>query len=161
MNVIKVGIADMNIAETPDKIRTTGLGSCVGVAIYDKHLKMAGLIHVMLPSSSLCRGKEMNLIKYADTGVPYLVKKMTEKGSKRFSMVAKMAGGAQMFSFAGSSDTMKIGQRNVEACKNALKELGIHLIGEDTGGNYGRTIEMDSETGVLYVRTVNQGVKEI
>jgi chemotaxis protein CheD len=72
-----------------------------------------------------------------------------------------MAGGAQMFAFAGSGDTMRIGPRNVESCKEMLVDLGIPLIAEDTGGNYGRTIELDSETGVLNIRSVQKGVKEL
>jgi chemotaxis protein CheD len=160
MNIIKVGMADMNVAESPEKIRTTGLGSCVGVTLFDESVKIGGMAHVMLPSSTLSKG-QINEAKYADTAIPSLLSAMEKRGASRRRMVAKMAGGAQMFSFSSTSDIMRIGPRNVEACKEALKKAGISLIVEETGGNWGRTIEMDCATGVLVIRTVTQGVKEI
>jgi chemotaxis protein CheD len=160
MNIIKVGMADMNVAESPERIRTTGLGSCVGVTLFDETIKVGGMAHVMLPSSSLSKG-QINEAKYADTAIPKLLSDMEKRGASRRRIVAKMAGGAQMFSFSSASDIMRIGPRNVDACKEALKKAGIVLVVEETGGNWGRTIEMDCATGVLVIRTVNQGVKEI
>jgi chemotaxis protein CheD len=75
--------------------------------------------------------------------------------------VAKIAGGAQMFSFYSANDIMKIGERNAEAVKNALQQFKIKLLAEDTGGNYGRTIEFCTRDGQLYVRTINLGEKYI
>ena len=160
MNIIKVGMADLNVASSPDKIRTTGLGSCVGVTLYDEVVKIGGMAHIMLPSSSLGKG-EVNFAKYADTAIPRLIESMVKLGANRRRMVAKMAGGSQMFAFSSSSDIMRIGPRNVEACKEALKKENIRILVEDTGGNWGRTIEIDCLTGVLQIRTVNQGVKEL
>lgn len=160
MSVVKVGIADLNVAEVPDVIRTTGLGSCVGVALYDPTCKVAGLAHVMLPLSPTT-GKPFNRAKYANTALPDLVKLMEKRGASQQKMWAKMAGGAQMFSFADQSDLMRIGPRNVEAVKQALSQLGIPVIAEDTGGNYGRTIELSSINGILTVRTARQGVIEV
>ncbi|MBP1931518.1 chemotaxis protein CheD [Ammoniphilus resinae] len=159
MNVIKVGMADLNIASSPDRIRTVGLGSCVGVALYDKITKIGGLAHIMLPSSTLNKGV-LNVAKYADTAIPKLIDDMVKKGADSRRIIAKIAGGAQMFSFSSASEIMRIGPRNVEACKEALRHARIHLNCEDTGGNWGRTIEMDCSTGVLQVRSVNNGVKE-
>lgn len=160
MNVVKVGMADLNVAESPNKIRTTGLGSCVGITLYDKVSKIGGMAHVMLPSSTLSKG-EMNLAKYADTAIPKLIADLVGKGAAQRRLIAKIAGGAQMFSFSSSNDIMRIGPRNVEACKEALKLAGIPLYKEDTGGNWGRTIEIDCLTGILQIRSVNHGVKEI
>ncbi|MGZ0040787.1 chemotaxis protein CheD [Paenibacillus ottowii] len=160
-NIIKVGMADLNVTSNPNSIRTTGLGSCVGLTLYDPHLKLAGMAHVMLPSSDIAREGQLNIAKYADTALPELLERMLKLGAERRRLIAKMAGGAQMFAFAGSGDTMRIGPRNVESCKEMLVDLGIPLIAEDTGGNYGRTIELDSETGVLNIRSVQKGVKEL
>lgn len=160
MKIVKVGMADLNVAESPDKIRTVGLGSCVGVVLYDKLTKIGGMAHVMLPSSSMSKG-ELNIAKYADTAIPKLIKDMQRAGANPRRITAKLAGGAQMFSFSSSNDIMRIGPRNVEACKEALSKAGIVVQTEDTGGNWGRTIEMDCLTGVLQVRAVNQGIKEI
>ena len=161
MEVIKVWMADSNIVKHPDSIRTTGLGSCVGVTLYDPTKKVAGMAHVMLPSSSLAKNDEFKNAKYADTALPELVDMVTKAGANRTKLVAKMAGGAQMFNFGGNSDTMRIGPRNVEACKDVLKKLGIRIVAEDTGGSHGRTIELYTDTGVLTIRTAMKDTKEI
>lgn len=160
-NIIKVGMADLNVAGFPDSIRTTGLGSCVGLTMYDPQLKMAGMAHVMLPSSEIAREGQLNIAKYADTALPDLLNRMLQLGAVHSRIVAKMAGGAQMFAFADGGDTMRIGPRNVESCRAMLTELHIPLIAEDTGGNVGRTIELDCITGVLRIRSVQKGVKEL
>ncbi|RNB59729.1 chemotaxis protein CheD [Brevibacillus gelatini] len=161
MEIIKIGMADLGVAKSPSKLRTTGLGSCVGVVLYDHIHKIAGMAHVMLPESSLAKSGEVTIGKYADTAIPHLIDLMEKAGAQTRNIVAKIAGGAQMFAFLGNSDTMRIGPRNVEACKQALKEANIRIVAEDTGGNCGRTIEMDAANGVLQIRTVNQGVKEV
>lgn len=157
MNVIRVGMADLNIAAAPDSLRTTGLGSCVGIALFDHHAKIAGLAHIMLPTSAN-GAAEQNRPKYANTAVPMLLEMMAQRGAERRRIIAKLAGGAQMFTFAGQSDLMRIGPRNVEAVKEALALYTIPIKAEDTGGNCGRTIELSGQDGSLLVRTAKQGV---
>lgn len=152
-------MADLNVAVEPDVLRTVGLGSCVGVAIVDLTVKVGGLAHVMLPNAAAQTVE--NPAKYADTAIPLLVKKMQEKGAVVSRMVAKIAGGAQMFSTLTQSDLIRIGPRNVEAVKEALTLLRIPLRSEDTGGNSGRTIDFSPVDGMLTIRTVSQGVKTI
>lgn len=158
---IKVGMADLNVAERSGVLKTTGLGSCVGLTLYDARAKVAGMAHVMLPASEIAKEGTLNIAKYADTAIPELIDRMLKLGAAAGRMEAKMAGGAQMFAFASNHDTMRIGPRNVESCKEQLKIFGVPLKAEDTGGNYGRTIEFDSETGILLVRSVQHGVKEL
>jgi chemotaxis protein CheD len=160
-NMIKVGMADLNVAHLTGVLKTTGLGSCVGVTLYDARAKVAGMAHVMLPSSDIAREGTLNIAKYADTAIPDMIKKMEKLGASVSKMEAKLAGGAQMFAFAGNNDTMRIGPRNVESCKEVLKQYSIRIKAEDTGANYGRTIEFNCETGILVIRSVQQGVKEI
>ncbi|MBA9086108.1 chemotaxis protein CheD [Fontibacillus solani] len=159
--IVKVGMADLNVISEYGLIRTTGLGSCVGVTLFDPVEKVAGLAHVMLPSSEIAREGALNLAKYADTAVPKLVQEVLKLGASKKRLVAKMAGGSQMFTFAGTGESMRIGPRNVESCKTILSDLGIPLVGEDTGGNYGRTIELNCESGILFIRSVQKGIKEL
>ena len=159
--VIKVGIAQMDVVKMPDTIRTSGLGSCVGVVLYDETKKIAGLVHIMLPDSSLARTETINEAKFANTGIAALVEKLKLAGVQPFRLKAKIAGGAQMFKFATDNDSMRIGPRNVDAVKKELSKNNIPLIAEDTGGNSGRTIEFNPASSQLMIRTVNQGVNEI
>lgn len=159
--VVKVGIADMNIAKDPHTIRTSGLGSCVGVVLYDDKSKIAGMIHVMLPDSSLGRIENVNIAKFADTGIPAMIELLRLEGVQPFKLRAKIAGGAQMFQFSSNRDTMRIGPRNVEAVKEYLNKFSIPIVSEDVGGSSGRTIEFNPATGLLNIRTVNQGVRDI
>ncbi|RDI47434.1 chemotaxis protein CheD [Falsibacillus pallidus] len=162
MEVVKVGIADMKIAAAPQTIRTSGLGSCVGVVIYDEFKKIAGLVHVMLPDSHLGKGgADLNKAKFADTGIEYLRESLLKCGCDSYRLKAKIAGGSQMFHFSSQSDVMRIGPRNAEAVKSELQRFNITLVAEDIGGSSGRTIEFDPETFILHVRTVNKGAAEI
>ncbi|WP_454190592.1 chemotaxis protein CheD [Paenibacillus sp. Marseille-Q7038] len=160
-NMVKVGMADLNIITEPGIIRTTGLGSCVGVTLYDPLAKVAGMAHVMLPSSSIAREGILNKAKYADTAIVEMVEKMMGAGASSSRLIAKMAGGSQMFQFAGTGDTLRIGPRNTEVCKQMIRELRIPLLAEDCGGSHGRTIEIDRDTGILTIRSVQMGVKEL
>lgn len=159
--IIKVGMADLNVAFLTGILKTTGLGSCVGVTLYDARTKIAGMAHVMLPSSDIAKEGSLNIAKYADTALPDMIAKMEKLGAAVSRMEAKMAGGAQMFAFSNNSDTMRIGPRNVDSCKEMLARFRIPILAEDTGGNYGRTIEFDCTTGSLMIRSVQHGVKEI
>lgn len=160
--LIKVGMADLNVAVPAGVLKTTGLGSCVGLTLYDPVTKVAGMAHVMLPSSEIAKEGQLNRAKYADTAIPMMIERMVELGAAISRMESKMAGGAQMFAFTtGAGDTMRIGPRNVESCKAMLAQYKIPLKGEDTGGSYGRTIEFDSATGILLITSVQQGSKEL
>ncbi|WP_169083058.1 chemotaxis protein CheD [Paenibacillus sp. PL91] len=160
-NLVKVGMADLNIATDGAILKTTGLGSCVGLTLYDPIRKIAGMAHVMLPSSEIARETKMNLAKYADTAIPELLDRMIAAGAYVERMKAKMAGGAQMFAMSGHTDSLRIGPRNVDSCTEMLLKFKIPIISQDTGGSFGRTIEFNSENGMLSIRSVQFGTKEI
>ena len=160
MGMIKVGMADLNIGKSPDVITTIGLGSCIGIAVYDSVTKIGGLAHIMLPDSTRMKNNS-NIAKFADTGIEELIKKMTEAGASKTRMVAKIAGGARMFEVSGLSDVGNIGAKNAEASKKKLKELGIRLIAEDTGLNYGRTVELNCANGDFLIKSVGKENKII
>ena len=159
-NMIKIGIADLNVCKAPDAITTLGLGSGVGVALYDRTTKTAGLVHVMLPDSTAIRVNS-NAAKFADTGVDELIKRMEAMGVSKRNLVAKIAGGAKMFSFSDTSKVGNVGERNVQCVKARLKMHGIRLIAEDTGLNYGRTVEIYAENGDYIVKAVGKPAKTI
>lgn len=157
---IKVGIGDLQVADSPDKLITLGLGSCVGIALIDNSNKVAGLAHIMLPESTGF-SNQSNPMKFADLAIPLLIEKMMVKGSNKNRLKAKIAGGASMFSFSDKSPIMDIGNRNVKAVKNILNEANIAIISEDVGGNSGRTMIVEAETGKVFLRTVGKGTKEL
>lgn len=157
---IKVGMADMNICTGSDSITTLGLGSCVGVVIWDPASKICGMVHIMLPDSTTIRNNT-NLAKFADSGIDELLKLVLAKGAKRQNLIAKIAGGAKMFSVNNKSDLISIGDRNVEASIKKLKELKIPLKGQDTGDTYGRTVTFYPENGEYHIKRVGREVKII
>lgn len=158
--MLRVGIADYKVSKAPDTIISYGLGSCVGISLYDPQTKVGGLLHILLPDSTQARAQE-KAAKFADTGIPLLVKDVLAQGASKGRLIAKIAGGAQMFAFANASELMKVGTRNVEAVKAALKKEGIRITGEDTGANYGRTVQIDLETGVYTVKAIGKPEKQI
>jgi chemotaxis protein CheD len=157
--IVKVGIAELNLVAPPDTIRTTGLGSCVGVILYDEIKKIAGLAHVMLPDSTFAKAASINIGKYADTAIKSLYDMLIKRGAIKRNMKAKIAGGAQMFQFSSGSEMMRIGPRNVESVKSQLADLGIPIMASDVGGSSGRTIEFNPESTELSIKTVNMGTK--
>lgn len=160
--MIKVGMADLKTCKYPDSLTTLGLGSCVGVALYDPITKISGLAHVMLPDSSQIRNNQ-NIAKFADTGITELIRQMVALGASKTRLVAKIAGGAQMFAFKsdGADNIMRVGDRNVEAVIKKLGEEKIRIISSDTGLNYGRTVELHSEDGRFVIKAVGKPVKTI
>lgn len=148
-------MADLKLCISPDSVTTLGLGSCVGIAIRDPLTRIGGLAHVMLPDSTQIK-ENKNRAKFADTGIEELVEQMVAAGAGRARLVAKIAGGAQMFSFQNKSGLISIGERNVEAAKQKLTELKIPILAEDTGLNYGRTVIFYPETGAFEIRAVGR-----
>ena len=158
MNRITIGISDLNVVIAPDSIITYALGSCIGICLYDPVIKLAGMAHIMLPASRECPA-DKNFKKFADTCVVELVRLMEIKGARRARMKAKIAGGAQMFKVV--SDAANIGKRNTQATKEILRSLFIPIVAEDTGDDFGRTVEFFADNGVLQVRTAKMGNWEI
>lgn len=158
--LVKVGMADYKVGRAPDTLISYGLGSCIGISLYDPQTKIGGLLHIMLPDSNQSRANE-NRAKFADTGIPDMLEELIRMGAAKSRLVAKLAGGSQMFAFANASDIMRVGLRNASASKEILKKLSIPIVGEDTGGNYGRTVQIDLSTGVYKVKTIDKGDKEI
>ncbi len=154
---ITVGISDLNIAQAPDVLVTYALGSCVGICLYDANIKLAGLAHIMLPSVSQAPSSAHQPFKFADTAIELLIRKMEAAGGRRVLLKAKIAGGAQMFSGLSNSSIANIGQRNTQAVKMELMRQRIPIIAEDTGKDYGRTLFLTADDGMMRIKSASKG----
>ena len=159
-SIIKVGMADLKTAKAPDILTTLGLGSCIGLTLYDPVAKVGGLVHYMLPDSTQLKNNA-NIAKFGDTGIRELLKQVLAEGAQQRRLVAKIAGGACMFEVSGLSAVGNVGGRNEEAAKAILAELKIPLVAQDTGLNYGRTVELDCSNGNYTIKAVGKDKKVI
>ncbi len=157
--IVTVGISDMKIVKEQEILISYALGSCVGICIIDSVSQIAGMAHIMLPHNK--NGDRKEVFKYADTGITEMVRQMEKLCGMKSRMTAKIAGGAKMFDIKGSSSIGSIGERNVAAVKETLRKLGIRLIAEDVGQNYGRTIIFDSSNGSLTIKSFGKELKVI
>ena len=159
MSIIVVGMADLKVAKHPDTLTTLGLGSCVGITLFDRAKHIGGMAHCMLPTYKGFEGQ--NIAKFVDSAVIELINQLVRIGATRTALVAKIAGGAHMFGRSQNSDMLKIGERNAAAGLAILRQLSIPVQANDTGGSHGRTIELNIETGALRIKTVGAGEKFI
>jgi len=149
---IKVGIAEYEVTTKAAELTTSGLGSCVGVALYHDQTNTAGLIHVMLPvSEEMEDGKPA---KFADTGTELLINEMAAEGAVPGELEAKIAGGSDMLDF--SEGGSGIGDRNITTVKETLSGAGIPVVGEDVGGDYGRSLRLETTNGDLLVKSADR-----
>lgn len=157
MDLVKVGIAEYGISTNGTRLKTTGLGSCVGIALRDEENRVSGLLHILLPSSD--EVEDENELKFADTGLETLLDEMAQRGADIDSVEAKIAGGSEMFQF--SSDSSRVGERNVEAVLEALEHHDIPLLGKDVGGNHGRTLVFHPDSGELRVESAKKETRTL
>jgi chemotaxis protein CheD len=155
---IKVRIAEYKVTKGPNRLITMGLGSCVGIGIYDQYVtSFGGLAHIMLPDSRQFK-KQSKLEKFADLAIPQMVQDLFALGIRKKHMVAKIAGGASMFQYSDKSLNLDIGSRNIKAVREVLIDLGIPIIAEDVGGNSGRTMILDLEDKTVQIKKVGVGI---
>lgn len=158
---VHVGMADLVVARHPATLATLGLGSCIGLVIYDQSSRTAGMVHIMLPDSRDAKDIPKPG-KFADTAVPFLLDQLDKLGVRGLQLRAKMAGGAQMFAMPGRDNALfAVGARNVEATTKFLAAAGIKLIASDTGGSKGRSVEFHTDTLKFIVKTLGSGTKEL
>ncbi|WP_128478468.1 chemotaxis protein CheD [Halorussus pelagicus] len=153
----RVGVAEFAVASGDTRLTTSGLGSCVGIALADPTAAVAGLAHVMLPDApDDDRGKPA---KSVEQGIKVLLTELEDEGADLERVEAKLAGGSQMFDFSGISEA--VGERNVERIHATLADRDISVVAEDVGGDYGRSVELTPETWTLKVSSTHQGVKNL
>jgi chemotaxis protein CheD len=136
------------------RLSVIGIGSCVALTIVSPKQHVAGVAHVVLPDSQMAAGRTAPPGKFADTAVPALVERMTQKGADVRLMQAVLVGGAAMFGGRVKSSVMAIGEQNVEALTVALDALGIRVAASDVGGVEGRTLHVDVGEGRVLARTI-------
>jgi len=151
MTTIVVGVADCKIAASAgEELTTYALGSCIGLAVYDPVAHVGGLLHYMLPDSSIdpAHGSE-NPYKFADTGIPLLLERVRVRGASKRRLIVLVAGAADMLTGIGGFD---IGKRNYLALRKALWKSGLLIHGESVGGNQSRTIRLEIGSGNLWLQ---------
>jgi len=160
-NIIEVQMADLQIASGPSVLLVTrGLGSCLGITFYDPIKKLGAMAHAMLPDFDKARSKT-NPHRFVNSSIHKMVEEFERKGCPRTRIIAKLFGGAHMFSFINTDSVLNVGQKNIEMAQALLKELGIKVVGEEIGGTFGRTIEFDLDDGKVMVKTISWGEKEV
>ena len=158
---VQVGISEFVVSDTEQTLKSYGLGSCLAVALHDPNETVGGLAHVMLPDGDTNDAAENKPGKFADTAIRAMLRQMVEKGATYTDVEAKIAGGSDMFDFESFGEG--VGQRNVDAARQELDKLGVPIVAEEVGGQRGRTVEFDTETGVLSIKTADgdQEVQEL
>lgn len=151
---IKVGIADMKIARREGVLITYALGSCIGISLYDPAIKLAGLLHIMLPEAG--NMSDMNVFKFADTGIQEMLRKMAAFGGVKRRYQCKIAGGAKMFDMKGAGGIGNIGERNVRSVEAIMRAEQIRILKKDVGLNYARTMLVDAADGCVKIRTAGR-----
>lgn len=152
-----IGIADMKISKQSDDVLITyALGSCLGIAVYDAVAKVGGLLHVMLPISTVNPAKAAdNPLMFVDTGVPELFKACYKAGAKKERMVVKVAGGASLQNNA-DSDQFQIGKRNFLMLRKLLWKNNVLIESFDVGENFSRTMSLELATGDVVLKINNK-----
>jgi chemotaxis protein CheD len=160
MSQIVVGVADCRTARQPGEVLITyALGSCIGMTVYDPATAVGGMLHFMLPDSSIDPAKRAETpYKYADTGIPLLLAKVTELGGVKRRLVVRIAGGAQMMDASGVFD---IGKRNYQALRKILWKVGVLVHAEAVGGSVSRTIRLEIGSGRLWLREAGGAEREL
>jgi chemotaxis protein CheD len=155
---IKVGVAGLAVSTDATRITTSGLGSCVGIAIADTEANVAGLAHAMLPSTS-GNASRAKPAKVVSEGIEQLLTEMESAGADRDRVEAKLAGGSRMLDFSGVGEA--VGERNVERARTVFTDLGVPVVAEDVGGSHGRSLVLHPVEWTLTVTSAHEGVLEL
>ncbi len=158
--IIEVEMAQLAVAEAPARLVTRGLGSCLGITIYDPVKKIGGMVHTMLPDIEIAKIRT-NPARFVNSSIKKIVEELEIRGCPRTRLMAKVFGGAHMFSFIVSEGSLNVGQKNVEMAESILNEMKIKIAAQETGGTFGRTIELNLDNGKVLIKTVAWGEKEV
>jgi chemotaxis protein CheD len=153
---VVVGIAEMAVSNNPNAVLTTySLGSCLGISIYDPVVRVGGLLHIMLPDSSIDPAKAAAQPgMFADTGVPALFRSAYQLGADKHRVVISLAGGA---SIMDNSGFFNIGRRNYEAVSQLFQRHGLRVAAEQVGGLViNRTMHVSLATGEVRLKVSGQ-----
>lgn len=155
-----VRVADLRVGVAGDVLITQALGSCVAILLHDASARVGGLAHVLLPSPALAR-PDGNPAKFPQSAIPRLLELMLADGAQSQRISARLAGGASMFAALAPPGTVQMGERNLVAARQVLRNHGVPLVGEAVGGDFGRTVRFDVDDGRVEVITVAHGVQHL
>lgn len=155
---VLVKMAEIGVGYRHGTLKTL-LGSCIGIFLYERNLRIAGLAHVVLPDSA---GREVAIGKYADTAIPETIRRMESLAfGKTLSLVAKIAGGANMFQAVTTNSFHSIGQQNLLAVEKFLSDLQIPILARHVGGTVGRNLIADVSSGNVQIQMVGKSIVQI
>ena len=152
---IFVKVAQHATGAAGDVLVTLGLGSCVAILLHDRQAQVGALAHVLLPEPALARDRS-NPSKFASTAVPLLLEELAELGARERRLEARLVGGASMFTTLMVPGSLNMGERNVRAAREALRRAGIPILGEQVGGDYGRSVRFTVREGTTVVSSVGK-----
>jgi chemotaxis protein CheD len=157
---IVIGISDMKVSNKPhDVLVTYALGSCIGLSVYDPFARVGGLLHYMLPDSTLDAGKaKENPYMFADTGIPLLFKACYALGADKKRMIVRVAGGA---SILDDTNYFRIGQKNITALRKIFWKNNVLIEKEDVGKNHNRTVRLEIASGKFFVKSASGQMEEL
>jgi chemotaxis protein CheD len=158
-NSIAIGLAEVKISRSPDDVLVAfGLGSCLGIGMYDPILHLGGMLHAVLPINNDNKSEHS---KYVDSGIAMLMDLMLQSGAQRNRLIIKMAGGANMLNVSSLSSTFDIGNRNIDAARQTFSKMAIKLKSEEVGGKIGRTVRLYIFNGRYTIRMMGEQEREI
>jgi chemotaxis protein CheD len=155
-----VRVADLRVGVENDVLVTLGLGSCVAILLHDAEARVGGLAHVLLPSPALAR-LDSNPAKFPQSAVPRLMELMVADGANPRRITARLAGGASMFAALAPPGTIQMGERNLVAARQVLRNHNVPLVGEAVGGDFGRTVRLQVHDGQVEVSTFAHGIQRL
>jgi chemotaxis protein CheD len=152
LSVTEVKMGSLFIAQAPAELTTCGIGSCVAVCLFHVPTRWGALAHVMLPNRlDPTAPIQEDDLRYADAAITVMVHQLEQRGIVPSALTAKIVGAASMFPDIQGRST-KVGERNLEAVKQALSNEGISIVAEEVGGSVGRAVDFDLQTGIVSVR---------
>lgn len=158
-NSIAIGLAELKMSQSPDDVLVAfGLGSCLGIGMYDPTLHIGAMLHAVLPINNDGKSEPT---KYVDSGIAVLLDLMLQAGAQKNRIITKMAGGANMLNVSSLSSTFDIGNRNIDSARNTFAKIGINIKSEEVGGKIGRTVRLYISDGRYTIRMMGEQEREI
>jgi chemotaxis protein CheD len=153
-NSIDVSMSEMAVQSSGHVLRSIGIGSCVVITLYDHVKKIGAMAHPMMPATAaaLDASDVSILLRFIEPAIEAMIRELEGLGGVKSRFQAKLFGGAHMFQVF-DSDSEAVGIRNIAAAKRKLEQEGIDIVGNDTGGNIGRSVAFDINTGIAEVKT--------
>lgn len=161
INIRTVRIGELVVSDDPqDVLVAYGLGSCIGVCMYDPVTHTGGMVHALLPDSTRSNNKG-NPFKFVDLGIDALMQNLLKMGAKRRRLSVYLIGGARVLAEPTFEDLLRIGERNLLAARAVLADLRLNVIAEAVGGHVGRTVRLYIDNGLVTIKTIEHNERPL